>query len=166
MAGQICLEKVIKAANTRAAAPLFRDLARRCFPTDRPVDVWVRRLTANFAELYEILYEAPIFVPQAALERLKVVTVEIGEDWMRLHDHAQRNNRLQWQVTPKVHRLQHVPFYASILNPRHTQCYAEESLIGTTSQVWQTTMRGKYESSAQSVVLAKRTLGLFLRFES
>ena len=105
-------------------------------------------------------------MPPATIAQLERVTVEIGEDWMRLREISRRRNKLQWTIPPKVHKLQHIPWYATILNPRHVQCYGEESAIGTTSQVWQKTMRGRYGDSAESIVLLKRILGLFLRFES
>ena len=157
---------LIKAANKRAAAPLFRDLAQRHLSPHLPFDALVCQVLANLAEWYGILYDAPMFVPPPALERLQELTVSIGEDWMRLRELSRRASLLHWKITPKVHKLQHVPFYASILNPRFVQCHLEEGLIGTTAKVWQKTMRVRYASSVESVVLAKQTIGLLLRFGS
>eukprot|EP00959_Pyramimonas_sp_CCMP1952_P017985 381448-Pyramimonas_sp.AAC.1 len=85
---------------------------------------------------------------------------------MRLRQAAKLAGKLRWKITPKVHRLQHVPDYARLLNPRWVQNYGEESLVGTNTAIWHKTMRGRYQKSVQSIVLLKRTLGLLLRLET
>ena len=42
---------------------------------------------------------------------------------------------------------------------------SEESLIGTTTRVWQRAMRGRYQQEGGSNVLLRRVLGLLLRLE-
>ena len=68
-------------------------------------------------------------------------------------------------VRTKVHKMQHLPRFAGIINPRYVQCYGEESLIVTTVQVWKKCMRGRYDRHAQRNVLLKRITGLLLRYE-
>ena len=84
---------------------------------------------------------------------------------MRLREDARVRGKLYWKVAPKMHKLQHTPLHATVMNPRWVQNYAEESLIGTTTRVWQKAMRGRYRAHAQSNVLLRRTLGLLLRLE-
>ena len=52
-----------------------------------------------------------------------------------------------------------------IINPKSVQCYAEESQIGSTTLVYKGSMAGRYERGVQKVVLSKRELGLFVRYE-
>ena len=68
-------------------------------------------------------------------------------------------------VRTKVHKMQHLPRLAGIINPIYVQCYGEESLIGTTVQVWKKCMNGRYDKQAQRNVLLKRITGLLLRYE-
>ncbi len=70
---------------------------------------------------------------------------------------------LFWRITPKVHKLMHLHLYAAVINPRWVQNYAEESLVGTTTRIWQRAMRGKYSDHVQSNVLIRRLVGLMLR---
>ena len=51
------------------------------------------------------------------------------------------------------------------MNPQWIQAYAEENLVGTTTQIWGQTMKGRYEDTVQSTVLIKRLVGLLLRIE-
>ena len=70
-----------------------------------------------------------------------------------------------FDVTPKVHKLQHVPMVCEFVNMRFIQCYLEESAVGTTTRIWMKSMAGRWRRRVQRTVLAKRFLGLFLRFE-
>jgi len=155
----------IKAANSRHAAPLFAYLARRFCVTQSESDTAVRALTALFEEFYAIIYSEPIFMSQQAIDRISEVCIELGHHFMILREHCRRLNILAWNLKPKVHKLQHIPMMCEIMNPRFAQCYSEESLIGTTTKVWKQSMAGRYERVVQRNVLAKRLLGLLLRYE-
>ena len=47
------------------------------------------------------------------------------------HHATRKTGQLLWHVTPKLHWMCHLPDEAELLNPRFTQCYLEEGLIGT-----------------------------------
>ena len=55
--------------------------------------------------------------------------------------------------------------HASVINPRYIQCYADEGQMGMTSKVWRGSMSGRYEASAQRVVLTKRVVGVMVRLD-
>ena len=99
-------------------------------------------------------------------DRLRVVTLRFGVAYLQLRECARVKGWMLWPVTPKVHRMQHVPLYASVTNPRFVQNYAEESLIGTCTQIWHRSVAGRYRSVAQKNVLTKKLLGLLLHFET
>ena len=155
----------VKAAATRAAAPVFSYLAGRYFPTGSPLDVALRGVTAGLADFYDTLYSEPMFMGREALERFAAVTVGFGEHYQALRQLCLGRNIFAFQVTPKVHKLQHFPMLAEIVNPRFCQVYAEESQIGTTTRCWKRSMAGRYRAHIQRNVLLKRLLGLVLRFE-
>ncbi len=157
--------KVIKAANTRAAAPFFRALAARHFPGGSALEVSLRGVVAELDGFYELIYHQPLFMEDAAVVELQRKCVSFGEHYMRLRELARRENRLAWPVTPKVHKLQHVPLFAGVLNPRFVQNYAEESTMGTMQRTWRRSMDGRYKDSVQANVLIKRATALLVRFE-
>ena len=94
-----------------------------------------------------------------------MVTESFGECFMRLREIARVKKWPLWNVTPKVHKMQHVPLLATVLNPRCVQNYAEESLIGTCTAIWARSVRGRYSNVVQKTVLAKKLTGLMLHFE-
>ena len=96
------------------------------------------------------------------LDRLRSICIEFGEHFMWCRELSRRDGLLWWEITPKVHKMQHVPKMAQMINPRFVQCYFPESLIGTTTKVWKRSMSGRYKNSAQRVVLSKRLLGVLL----
>ena len=79
--------------------------------------------------------------------RLRVVTESFGESFMQLREIARVKKWPLWNVTPKVHKMQHVPLLATVLNPRCVQNYAEESLIGTCTAIWARSVSGRYSTS-------------------
>ena len=155
----------VKAANTRCAIPLFRDYVAQKFLGTTGAEPKLRKVTVQLSELYDMLYSSPMLVADADVARLRAVCLDLGVLVMELREYCRTVNLLAFRVVPKMHRLQHLPLYAEVLNPRHVHNYGEESLIGTTTQVWQRAMRGRYKVEAQSNVLLRRTLGLFLRLE-
>ena len=84
---------------------------------------------------------------------------------MQLRELARLKKWALWSVTPKVHKMQHLPVLASVINPRFVQNYAEESLIGTRTTIWARSVSGRYRSVAQRAVLANKMTGLLLHFE-
>ena len=116
-------------------------------------------------EFYHILYTEGMFITDEGLAHLGIVTERFGCLYMRLREHARRGGLRLWKVTPKVHKMQHVPLHASVLNPRCVQNYAEESLIGTCTKIWARSVKSRYRRVVQSNVLAKRLVALLVRLE-
>ena len=115
--------------------------------------------------MYDTLYSSPMFLGGPALNRLSAIVKRMGEDYLVLREHCRANEKLAFKVTPKCHKLMHLPLYASVVNPRFMQKYAEESFIGSTTKVWARSMKGRYKDAMQSTVLLKRSLALLLRME-
>ena len=156
---------VVKEANTRAAAPLFSFLCRTYFDGAAPLHVALRECAVSLSGIYACLYGSPMIMTAEQKGTLRVHCLQFGTHMLVLREWGRNQQRLLFNVTPKVHKMQHLPFYADALNPRYVQCYGEESLIGTTAKVWKSSMSGRYQKRVQETVLLKRTLGLLLRFE-
>ena len=155
----------IKAANTRSAAPLFRDLVRRYCDGSDEGDASMIIICDGLADYYGELYSSDVFCTDEMVDRIVAITATVGEHWMRMRALSRRRSILAWKVTPKVHRFQHTGLYCQVLNPRHAQVYAEESLVGTMVKVWRMSVSGRYQAHAQRIVLVKRVLSVLLRYE-
>ena len=155
----------IKAANTRASVPAFKDIwSRYAVPGDERHGN-VTDVITSLTEFYNILYGAPMFMPAETISRLKDVCVKFGGAYQRCRQDARHNGVLAWPVKVKTHKMQHVPMLCSVINPVFVQCYAEESQIGTTTKVWKGSVAGRYKAVVQRNVLAKRFTALLLRLE-
>ena len=156
----------IKAAMTREAAPFFCDLAERLYsaaPT--PQEASTIQLLRELKAFYEVLASQGMFMSPASVRRLRLVCERFGTAFMSLREAARMDNMLAWQVTTKVHKMQHMPTMAKLMNPRAISCYAFESAIGTTTTVWKRSLNGRHQQVNQGHVLAKRVLGVLLRWE-
>ena len=85
---------------------------------------------------------------------------------MSLRGLCQEAGVFAWQVTPKMHALQHLASFPASLNPRWVQCYQEESGIGVTTAVWAKCAKGRYRKSIQRMVLMKRLVALVIRLQT
>ena len=158
-------EQIFKAAIMRSAAPFFSELVHRYFTSDSVEDVCLRGVVASLVEMYDILWSGPRFLLPPAMVQLRACCSNFGVFYGRLRALARRSNTLSWPVRPKVHKLMHIPETAACINPRHCQCYVEESVVGTVAQTWKKSVAGRYERTVQRTVLAKRLTALLLRFE-
>jgi len=145
----------IKAAATRAAAPWLRDLSIDFFTQDTDLDRAVLGLSGNLATFYEILYSQGRFLSEDAEARLGVVCRAMGAGYMLLRNMSREAKLLHFKITPKVHKVQHIPFLANCMNPRFVQNYAEESLIGTCTKIWGRSMAGRHHRFVQRNALTK-----------
>ena len=156
---------MIKAANSRAAVPMIRDLSYIYLPGDNDRNQCIHKLLDNLTEYYELIYSEPLFMSEAAVARLEEVLIELGEAWMDLREMARERGLQLWKISSKVHKIMHTGVWSRALNVRFVQCYSEESQMGSTTSVWHESMRGQYAGGIQSMVLLKRTLALLLRLE-
>jgi len=155
----------IKAAMTRSAVPPFRDIWREHAQAGNANDAHVTAIIENLALFYDVLYQAPMFMPRATIDRIEEICMNFGIAYLHCREYARSHNILSWPVRMKTHKMQHVPLMCKVINPVHVQCYGEESLIGTTTKVWKRSIAGRHHNVAQRNVLLKRFCGLLLRFE-
>ena len=154
----------IKAANTRSAVGPFRAIWYEYKRADSRYHMDATSVIDNLAGFYSILYEGPMFMSAQSIHKLQVACVEFGAAYLRCREHARVSGALAWPVRIKMHKMQHVPLMCRVINPIFVQCYAEESLIGTTAKVYKKSIAGRYHNFAQRNVLIKRLVALLLRF--
>ena len=95
----------VKAANTRAAAPLFTALARRFLPGDTPTETSARALTAYLQEFYEIIYSQAMFMQPDAIEPIRFVCEEMGYHYQALREYSRQNSVLAFNAKPKADKI-------------------------------------------------------------
>ena len=157
----------IKSAMTKEAVPFFADFANRFFSKERSVHEGLMiDLMRELNDFDSVLEGQGTFVAPAAVRRLRQICERFGSIFMQLREQARTEERLAWQVTLKVHKMQHLPIVAKLINPREISCYADESAIGSTTRVWKRSLAGRHHRVNQHNVLAKRVLGVLLRFEN
>ena len=84
---------------------------------------------------------------------------------MQFREICRQSHTLAFNSIPKVHYMQHFIELCELINPRFVQVYKEESHIGTMTQIWARSARGRYRRSAQCTVLTKRVVALVIRWE-
>ena len=154
-----------KAAITRTSAGFFKAIAHEFLTSGTEEEACMIRLVDLLHAIYDLLWNGPRFLPGDRIGVLRRYCVEFGENYMWCREYALLRNVLLWRVTGKVHKMQHLPAMASIINPAWVSCYAEESSIETSMRVWKQCMHGKYRALVQRNVLLKRLCGLLLRVE-
>jgi hypothetical protein len=157
--------KAIKAAMTRHSMPFWSEVVHRYCMSGLPKHRNLRELVDSLSEIYRVFYEGPMFLNSDDQGKLRVACSTFGVCYQRLRELHRQEQALAFNVVPKVHKVQHLPMHASVINPRFLQCYGEESLIGTSTRTYTGSMTGRYRGPIQRVFLVKRVTALLLRFE-
>ena len=84
-------------------------------------------VSKRLVQFYRILYTAPMFPSAAERARFRTCCLEFGANYQWLRDIGRRNGDLIAPVRTKVHKIQHLPRLAGIINPRCVQCYGEKA---------------------------------------
>ena len=149
---------VVKAANTRHLSPVLDELAIKYFDSDSEEDIAVRSVCCELCHFYHILYNSPMFLSDATKAELKTCLLTLGRNMQKLNAFSVGRGELSWWISPKVHYMQHFEQQADLINPRYTQCYAEESLMGRIAKIWRATAVGQYANIEPSSLDTSRHL--------
>ena len=166
--GWSCLAgPIVKAANTRALAPFLVVLADEFYADiDDEFALMVSRAARGLNRMYEIMYAAGVFLSDSEVAELRRVLARLGATVMILREMSRGRGILAWNVTPKMHMLQHLGSFPAKVNPRWLQNYMEESSVGTTTKVWSRSASGRYRRTVQKMVFLKRLVTLMIRLET
>ena len=94
---------------------------------------------------YGVMDGQDLIITPASLRKPRHTCTTFGHDSMRRREHVRAQNLMSWQTTTKVHKMQHIPALARMLNPKHISCYIDESSIGTTTTVWKRSLMGEFQ---------------------
>ena len=158
--------QIVKAANTRSLVPFLKHLALAYFSGHGEYNSSVRRVCYSLDEIETIFYTSDMFLDDATLQRLDQCFRVLARHWQHLRFLSKKSFQNRWQITPKVHYCLHLPHQARLINPRYVQNYAEESLIGRLTKMWEKSANGAYELGAQFTILARYLVGLEIRMTS
>ena len=156
----------IKAANTRQAMPMLKELADRYLTDpDEIYHVIIHELIRHTLEFNRVIYTSSVFLTPEELDALDVATRGVGKFMQLLRRKAKEDKNLLWHITPKLHYMQHFPQEARLINPRLVQCYIEESYIGKMAQIWASSKNGQYRESIQYWALLKYLVWLTIELD-
>ena len=154
-----------KAAKIRGGAQFFRELVHHYCASAAPRDRELRAVVASLDDLYNTLYASPMFPPGAEVDRIRQLCLDFGCAYQKMRELSRRAGKYAFNVTPKTHKVQHVPKLAACINPVRVQVYSEESMMGSVTKTWRGSKSGVYKHVVQRVVLIKQLTGMLLRFE-
>ena len=153
---------VVKAANTRALLPFVKELCCEVLNQRRTYHRSVCKLLESACGMVDTLYASEMFMSEEQQAAFRKHTLRVGRHWQLCCNIATEKGQPLWHITPKAHVCQHLPTQAKLLNPRFTQNYQEEGLIGKVTKVWKAAANGPYFHVAQKTVLEKWLVGFMI----
>ena len=108
--------------------------------------------------VYNVLYTADVCLTVREKRLSRNSTQEMGVMHMKCRQHAKAAGEMSFQVKPKAHYAQHIPYQSQLFNPRFVQCYQEESMVGLIKMIYMKSKSGPYAKRIQRVVLIKYIL--------
>ena len=96
----------------------------------------MRSIVVALDDMYTLLYQAPMFLTDDQELRFRTLVLDFGRPYTRLRELSRRSGVFGFSVTPKVHKVQHLPLLARCINPTRVQVYSEESMMGVVTKTW------------------------------
>ena len=155
----------IKAATTRGLVPWLVEICEQFNQSASIYDRAVTKLIRALDNFYKILYGGGFFLTDEEKVSLKQCVLQCGKFHHLLNYLCRVEGQLLWAIRPKSHYFQHIPYQGDLINPRHTQNYLEEGLIGKVTQIWQSTAKGPQLKTGQRSALVKSLTGLIIRLK-
>lgn len=156
----------VKAANTRKLLPYAVSLQRRAvelIPSES--NRHALKAAQSLHTVIEIMYGGSYFFDNEELQNLQGNLARLGQNYQRLAVLSADEGVLGWKMTIQLHYLvAHLGHQAALLNPRFTQTYASEGLVGKVCNIYKRNQSGPFLATVQSKVLGKYTLGLCIDF--
>ena len=154
---------LVKAANTRHFMPFLQQLANRYLNSGSPYYTAINKLIEHANGVYHALYSSDMFLNDEQVAFLSNQVLKFGKYHMICRMHASNLGHHLFQVKPKAHYAQHIPFQSILINSRHTQCYCAESLIGKMTTIWKKSVSGPYSNrTVQRQVCVKYFMWVFI----
>ena len=156
----------VKAANTRALTPYAVNLQQR-LTTENPSDLnkHALKVIESLQACYNMFYGAGYFLPPAEIERLDFLLSRLGRNYQVLSVQTSAAGLAAWKQTPKLHyAVAHLSAQAALINPRFTQTYGSEGLVGKVAAIYRMSQNGPFRAGVQRKILLKYRTGMALDF--
>ena len=128
--------------------PAIRSICSE-YLNDEPLDRCIAVILREQCRLYEIIYDAGMFLSSAELADLQECVFTLGEHLQLARRLSGVSGKLAWQIKPTIHLSQHVLSQAYLINPRFVQCYLGESTLGVVTRMWRASASGPYMGRVQ-----------------
>ena len=122
---------VVKAAATRHYLPFITDLVHRHYTGDDTWSVSMRKITTYLSKVYHILYRHGMFLPDAEKDNLQHAVNAFSKHMLLLRSMSHERGLMYFQVTPKVHLLQHIPYQSRLLTAATLKCMPKNRSLDT-----------------------------------
>ena len=96
-----------------------------------------------------------MFLTDAEKDNLQHAVHAFSKHMLILRSISYDRGLMYFQITPKVHLMQHIPYQSRLINSRYTQVYAEESIVGHISRIYKASCNGPYRNSVQKATMVK-----------
>ena len=155
--------KLVKAANNRSLVPFLQHCAYKYLSPHGGYSSATRKVCDALVAIERIMYSSNMFFDDAQKLAFKNEFLKLGQNWMYLRNVCYGLEIDAWQIRPKVHYCCHLPSQGDLINPRFTQVYGEESLIGKVARVWRASAQGPFHATIQKSALSRYATGLEVR---
>ena len=154
----------VKAANTRALLPYVCDLQKRATQQNpTPKNKHMLKVVDLLQTAYDIMYNGGPVLGDNACQALQRTLLRFGENYQLLAVLAHEEGKTRWKTVPKLHYVVgHLADQARLINPKHVQGYASESMVGIVSSIYARSQSGRFRRGIQRVSMLKRRTGLQL----
>ena len=160
--------QAVKAANTRAAVPYAVQLQARAVAMNAtPIEKHMHKVIDSLNALYALVYARSFWLSQEDLEAFNKHCKRIGNNWQMLSLITAEALERSWPCKPKLHySVAHLPRQAALINPRHVQAYASESMVGRVAKIYKQSMDGPGRRVIQKKFMKKYLTGMLLTWTS
>ena len=148
----------VKAANTRAAVPFVAELSRQ-LDDGSVIAGKIRSCCEGLDGYLSVVYGGGIFLGNEELQDMERFVRQFNRAYMWLAHHFAQMGQCRFSVVPKHHYFCHVLVQARLINPRFTQTYKGESLVGRGCALFRANMSGPYQRRVQRKLLQQYILG-------
>ena len=157
----------VKAANTRAVVPYILDVQRRaCRQQPSRRNRHMLKVVESLDGFYQICYNGSYFLPREEIASMQAHVARFAQHYQFLATTAVANEHTMWKMTVKIHYVcAHLPQQAELINPRFTQGYSSESMVGEIAGVYGASQSGPFHTVVQTTALLKYRTGLLLLWE-
>ena len=156
----------VKAANCRSLVPYILSLQQRAvaiYPT-LPNKHSLKTIE-SLDTVYKVFYEAGYFLTDAQKTLVAAQLLRLGQNFQALAVHHSDQGDPRWRQSVKLHyTVAHLARQANLINPRYTQTYGSEGLVGKIVAVYKKSLDGPFRAGIQKKILQKYCAGMYIDF--